>query len=63
MFEIHQKSLKFDQTMDMFPFNPPNQCNTGDSEKFRVKFARTNRLLTNSIPQLQRLLNEDARSK
>ena len=58
-----KKSLKFDQTKDMFPLNPPNQCNTRDSEKFRVKFARTDRLLNSSIPQLQRLLNEDARSK
>ena len=58
-----KKCLKFDQTKDMFPLNPPNLCNTRDGEKFRVKFASKDRLLTSSIPQLQRLLNLDARSK
>ena len=58
-----KKCIKFDQTKDMFPLNPPNQCNTRDSDKYRVKFASKDRLLTSAIPQLQRLLNEDARSK
>ena len=58
-----KKCLKFDQTKDMFPLNPPNQLNLRDYEKYQVKFASTNRLLNSAIPQLQRALNQDTRSK
>ena len=58
-----KKCLKFDQTRDMFPLNPSNNVNTRDYEKYEVKFAHTSRLLDSSVPQLQRLLNKDTRSK
>ena len=56
-----KKCLKFDQTKDMFPMNPPDRFNVRNSEKYKVQFANTERLLNSSIPQLQRALNSDAR--
>jgi hypothetical protein len=54
-----KKCLKYDQTKEMFPLNLDHQVNTRDSDKFKVKFARTGRLLDSSIPQMQRALNND----
>ena len=47
----------------MFPLNPPNDLNLRDYEKYSVKFARTDRLLNSSIPQMQRALNLNAKAK
>ena len=58
-----KKCLRFEQTKDMFPLNTEHQVNTRDAEKYKVKFASTGRLMDSAIPQLQRALNEDAKSK
>ena len=47
----------------MFPLNTEHQVNTRDAEKYKVKFVSTGRLMDSAIPQLQRALNEDAKSK
>ena len=39
-------------TADLFPLNPANM-----REKYRVKFAHTDRLKNSAVPYLQRLLN------
>jgi hypothetical protein len=58
-----KKCLRFEQTKDMFPLNTEYQVNTRDAPKYKVKFASTGRLRDSAIPQLQRALNEDAKSK
>ena len=52
-----KKCVKHDKTKPLFPLNQ----NERNKEKFQVQFARTSRLMKSSIPQLQRLLNQDAR--
>ena len=58
-----KKSLKLDQTRNMFPLNPQNPQNLRDPDKYQVKFAHSSRLLNSTIPQLQRALNKDAKSR
>ena len=52
-----KKCVKHDKTKSLFPLNQ----NERNKEKFQVQFARTSRLMKSYIPQLQRLLNQDAR--
>ena len=47
----------------MSPLNVDQEVDTREAAKFKVKFARTNRLLDSAIPKMQRALNVDARSK
>ena len=61
--KFSKKCLKFSQTREMFPLNVDHEVETREAEKYKVKFARTSRLLDSAIPQMQRALNVDARSK
>ena len=61
--KFSKKCLKFSQTREMFPLKVDQQADTRQPEKFKVNFARTSRLLDSAIPQMQRALNVDARSK
>ena len=47
-----QNCVKNELTADLFPLNQKNQ-----REKYRVKFAHTDRLKNSAVPYLQRLLN------
>ena len=58
-----KKCLRFEQKKYMFPLNTEHQVNTRDVEKYKVKFASIGRLMDSAIPQLQRALNEDAKTK
>ena len=51
--------LKFDQTKDMFPLN--RSTDLRHSELYRVQHANRARLENSALPQLQRMLNEDAK--
>ena len=62
MSKVCKKCLRFEQTKDMFPLNTEHQVNTRDAEKYKVNFGSTGRLMDSAIPQLQRALNEDAKS-
>ena len=61
--KFSKKCLKFSQTREMFPLNVDHEVETREAEKYKVKFARTSRLFDSAIPQMQRALNVDARSK
>ena len=50
-------SLQGEKSSRMFPLNE-NKQNTFKGEKFKVKYAKTERLRKSSIPYMQRLLNE-----
>ena len=56
-----KKSLKHENTRDMFPLNTGEDKNTRDRGKYWVQHTQNPRLLNSAIPQLQRALNEDAR--
>ena len=58
-----KKCLKHPVASAMFPLNPEQKYWTRHHEKFLVQKARTSRLTYSSIPQMQRLLNSDARRK
>ena len=58
-----KKCLKHPIASEMFPLNPNLDHSTRYQNKFIVQKARTDRLLYSSIPQMQRLLNEDAMKK
>ena len=51
------KCLKNEKSKALFPINK----NERNKEKYEVQFARTSRLMNSSIPQLQRLLNKNAK--
>ena len=54
-----KKCLKNEKTAAMFPVNPSYSNDlTRNSEKYKVNFAHTDRLMYSAIPALQRLLNE-----
>ena len=57
-----KKCLKFNQTKDMFPLNNTDAIDVRHRDKFQVQFAKGSRLLDSAIPQLQRALNDDAKS-
>ena len=50
-------SLQGEKSRKMFPLNQKKQ-NTFKGEKFKVKYAKTERLRISAIPYMQRLLNE-----
>ena len=52
-----KKCVKHEKSKTLFPINN----NERNKDKYEVQFARTSRLMFSSIPQLQRLLNEDAK--
>ena len=52
-----QNCIQFEKTKSMFPINN-NKLNTRRKECFAVKFARTTRLKSSAIPQMQRMLNQ-----
>ena len=54
-----RKCLKHPKASKMFPLNNESEHNLRHSEKFLVQPSRTDRLLHSSIPQLQRMLNND----
>ena len=56
-----KQCLKNEKMAEMFPQNPGYNAKVRYSEKYEVKFANNNRLRDSSIPDLQRLLNEDNR--
>ena len=58
-----KKCLKNKKTKDMFPLNPNYDSRLRYSEKYHVKFARSDRLKFSAIPALQRILNLDAKQK
>jgi hypothetical protein len=47
-----QHCIKKELTADLFPLNQKNK-----REKYKVKFAHTNRLKNSAVPYLQKLLN------
>ena len=51
-----KKCIKHEKAKDLFPLNLDHR----NKDKYKVQFARTDRLKDSSIPQLQRLLNADA---
>ena len=54
------KCLNNDKTSKFFPLNKKRHCmKTKKYEKFKVKFANTERLKKSAIPQMQRLLNQE----
>ena len=54
------KCLKNDKTNKFFPLNKKRHImETKKYEKFKVKFANTERLKKSAIPQMQRLLNQE----
>ena len=56
------KFAKFNQTKDMFSLNNNDAIDVRHTDKFQVQFAKGSRLLDSAIPQLQRALNDDAKS-
>ena len=52
-----KKCVVHDKAKELFPLNTEKR----NKDKFKVQFASTGRLMKSSIPQLQRMLNEDAR--
>ena len=58
-----KKSIKHPVASKMFPINKPQHYETRHYEKFHVQPAKTDRLRESSIPQMQRLLNENAHKK
>ena len=56
------KFAKFNQTKDMFSLNNNDAIDVRHRDKFQVQFAKGSRLLDSAIPQLQRALNDDAKS-
>ena len=50
---------KFDQTKDMFLLNSTLDVDIRNQNKFKVQPAKHSRLLTSSIPQLQKAVNND----
>ena len=58
-----KKCLRFEKTKDMFPLNTEHPVNSEYVENYKVKFASTGRLMDSAIPQLQKALNEDGKSK
>ena len=53
-----KKCVKSEQFNDLFPKNINQNVNLRNTEKYNVKFASTGRLMTSSIPAMQRLLNQ-----
>ena len=51
------------QFSQMFPLNKEINTNTRHREKYKVNFANCFRLQNSSIPQIQRLLCQDAKMK
>ena len=55
-----KKCLQNERTENMFPLNKnTHNMKTRMTDKFKVKFAHTERLKQSSIPYMQRLLNND----
>ena len=60
--QFAQKCLTNKQMKTLFPKNSKKAIiKTRHQEKFKVKFARTERLRKSSIPYMQRLLNNQSR--
>ena len=60
--QFAQKCLTNKQMKTLFPKNSKKAIiKTRHQEKFKVKFARTERLKKSSIPYMQRLLNNQSR--
>ena len=55
-----QKCLNHDRFSDLFPLNDTT-VDTRNTEKYVVNFASTDRLKDSSIPEMQRLLNRNAK--
>ena len=55
--KFSKNSHNSEKTQKMFPLNKKKQ-NTIKGEKFKVKFARTERYRKSSIPYMQNLLNQ-----
>ena len=51
-----KKCIKHEKAKDLFPLNLDHR----NKDKYKVQFARKDRLMYSTIPQLQRLLNADA---
>ena len=58
-----KKCLKDPKFKKLFPLTEPTHCNTRESEKFQVNFARTSQYQKSTIPYLQRRLNKEFRNK
>ena len=55
-----RKCVKNEATKYMFPMNPSgHNMVTREPEKYKVQYARTDRLAKSTIPYLQKLLNEN----
>ena len=52
-----ENCLNLEKTKHMFPLNNTD-VNTSKKEKFKVTFAKTERMKQSSIPYMQRLLNK-----
>ena len=52
-----KKCTKHNELQDMFPLNEKTDLNLRNTEKYKVKHARTARLYNSPIPVMQRLLN------
>ena len=60
MFKICQKSLRHSKLKNMFPFNEKqHNLLTRKPEKYKVEYARHERLKKSPIIYMQKLLNED----
>ena len=56
-----KKCLQNEKTDNLFPLNKhTHNMKSRMTEKFKVKFAHTERLKKSSIPYMQRLLNNDS---
>ena len=59
--QFAKKCLSNNRVKGLFPQKTTNQSEKlRKPEKFKVNFARTTRLKNSAIPNMQRLLNEDA---
>lgn len=59
-----KKCTQSEKTEKMFPLKKKmNNIETRKSEKFRVNFAKTERLKKSAIPNMQRMLNKNLKNK
>ena len=67
--EFAKSCIKSPSTCSMFPQNDSQRqeqkrnCHSKYKEKYKVQYARTDRLYNSAIPYMQRLLNSEANSK
>ena len=67
--EFAKSCIKSPSTCSMFPQNDSQRqeqkrnCHSKYKEKYKVQYARTDRLYKSAIPYMQRLLNSEANSK